>query len=298
MLGRNALLASWLAGARVRMLAVDLPQLDRVISFKRVFAAHKTFRFGRAATGIRGRCHRARRCLQLVDALRLLKFVRRRLDRRGLSLKLFAFNVGENFAGVALEGVRGVDLRLACMALATEGHVHVFAADHGLAVFAGGAESEAGTLFAQFADGRQLLDLLALRNQLDDLREGAAQESALQRRNNHHFPVAGRPLGKLNNVIEELALVNANNVVGAPLVTQVCKQRDGHGSLLLAGVGADCEVCAVALVRLEFDSEDAFARNFMLVAAAEQLGGFSSEHATHDQLDATSLSLLGWQSEP
>lgn len=40
------------------------------------------------------------------------------------------------------------------MAISAEGHVHVFASNHVLAVLAGRAESEASVLLAQLANGR------------------------------------------------------------------------------------------------------------------------------------------------
>ena len=49
-----------------------------------------------------------------------------------------------------------------------------------MAVLASGAESKAGILLAELADSSQLLDLLALRNQLNYAGEGASHEGSLQ----------------------------------------------------------------------------------------------------------------------
>jgi hypothetical protein len=55
--------------------------------------------------------------------------------------------------GVPLESVLFVQVTLALVALSAKGHVHVFASDHGLGVFARRAEGKAGIDFAQFANG-------------------------------------------------------------------------------------------------------------------------------------------------
>ena len=55
------------------------------------------------------------------------------------------------------------------MALATERHVHVRAANERGAALGRGSKREAGVLLAKLAYGRQLLDLLALRDQREDL---------------------------------------------------------------------------------------------------------------------------------
>ena len=67
------------------------------------------------------------------------------------------------------------------MAGAAQRHVHVLTSDHRLTVFAGGAEGETRVLFAQLTDGIKLLNLLALGQQTENVREGASQESALKR---------------------------------------------------------------------------------------------------------------------
>ena len=51
----------------------------------------------------------------------------------------------------------------------------------------------------------------------------------------------------------------------------------------------DLEVTTIAQIRRKLNSQHAFARDVMLIAAAEQLGGFPREHAAHDQLDSTAL---------
>ena len=48
------------------------------------------------------------------------------------------------------------------MALSAEGHVHIFASNHNVTFFAGCAEGERSVLLAEFADGSQLFNLLAL----------------------------------------------------------------------------------------------------------------------------------------
>lgn len=110
------------------------------------------------------------------------------------------------------------------MALATERHVHVFAADQVCAVFAGRAEGETCGVVAQFAQRTQLLDLFALGNQLEDIVKRTPQKRSLQTRDNHHFAGVRGFFSKLHDVSEELSLVNADNVVVAPSGSQLGKQ--------------------------------------------------------------------------
>ena len=86
-----------------------------------------------------------------------------------------------------------------------------------------------------------------------------------------------------------MTFIDANNVVGTPLVTELGEPGDGPGDLLLSGVRADREVVSVAAVSAEFHLEYILASDSMLVAAAEQLGGFACEHAAHDQLNSAAL---------
>jgi hypothetical protein len=89
-----------------------------------------------------------------------------------------------------------------------------------MAVLAGRAECETGVLLAEFADGCQFLDFLALGNQVKNLWEGSTEESTLQGGDNHDFAQVGRFLRKLNDVTEKLALVNTDNVELLPLVAE------------------------------------------------------------------------------
>ena len=66
------------------------------------------------------------------------------------------------------------------MALTAQRHVHVISTNHEVAVLACGAESKAGVLLAELADSSQLLDFLALRNQLYYAWERTAHEGSLQ----------------------------------------------------------------------------------------------------------------------
>ena len=56
---------------------------------------------------------------------------------------------------------------------------------------------------------------------------------------------------------------------------------------------ANLEIVSVALVGGEFDAKDLLASDGVLVGASEQLCRFAREHATHDELDAAALPLLG-----
>ena len=95
-------------------------------------------------------------------------------------IKLFLFHVHIDDRGVANVGVVGIKLALTRMALSAEGHVHILTSDHVLIVFAGRAERITGILLAELADGGEFLDLLALGNQGQNVREGATEEGPLQ----------------------------------------------------------------------------------------------------------------------
>jgi hypothetical protein len=58
---------------------------------------------------------------------------------------------------------------------------------------------------------------------------------------------------------------------------------------MLTGMCGNLEFATVAFVSAELDSEDAFASNFVLVAASQELSGFSCEHTTHDKFNASTL---------
>jgi hypothetical protein len=70
---------------------------------------------------------------------------------------------------------------------------------------------------------------------------------------------------------------------------------DRSGRLLVAIVSANRESVAVPFVGRKFDSKHLLASDVVLVASAEELGGFTREHAAHDEFDATALPLLGRQ---
>ena len=66
------------------------------------------------------------------------------------------------------------------MTFTAQGHVHVIASNHQVAVLACGAEGKASVLLAELADSSQLLDLLAFGNQLYYAWEGTTHEGSLQ----------------------------------------------------------------------------------------------------------------------
>ena len=66
------------------------------------------------------------------------------------------------------------------MTLSAQGHVHVITTNHQVAVLARRAEGKACVLLAELADSCQLLNLLALGNQLNYAREGTTHEGSLQ----------------------------------------------------------------------------------------------------------------------
>lgn len=98
---------------------------------------------------------------------------------RLIGLKLLIFNFNIDIARVALEGVVYIHLRRALVAITAKRHVHVLTADHGLHVLTGCAEREARILLAQLANRSQFFNLLTLRNEVENVREGASQECAL-----------------------------------------------------------------------------------------------------------------------
>ena len=60
------------------------------------------------------------------------------------------------------------------MAFSAQRHVHIFSTYHSLAVLAGCPECEACVLFAELADGSQLLYFFALGDDFEDCREGTS----------------------------------------------------------------------------------------------------------------------------
>ena len=155
------------------------------------------------------------------------------------------------------------------MALTAERHVHVGASDHALALLGGSAERERGVLLAEFADGRQLLDLLAQGNQLVDCLPGAAVKCALQRRDDHDLPRVGCLFRKLHQVAEKLALVNADDIELHPRVAQLRQILNGNRFPELPAVGGDHVGFTVAGVGGELDLEDFLASDFVLLNAAQ-----------------------------
>ena len=145
------------------------------------------------------------------------------------------------------------------MALSAERHVHVLTPNHVLIFFAGRAERKAGVLLAELTYGSQLGDFFALGDQIEDAREGPAKERALQTRDHDDFASIRCHLRKLDYVGEELALVDANDIVRPPRVAKLRKCVDWGRLLLLATVCADTEVVTVAEVSGKFDSEDLLA---------------------------------------
>ena len=119
------------------------------------------------------------------------------------------------------------------MALATERHVHVRAANERGAALGRGSKGEAGVLLAKLAYGRQLLDLLALRDQREDVLEATPQERALKGSDDYDFLLVGRHFGELDDVSEELAYVEADHDELAPVVSQVVHQTRRRDRLLL-----------------------------------------------------------------
>jgi len=67
------------------------------------------------------------------------------------------------------------------VAVTAKRHVHFSASNHRLYVLASCAEGEARAILAQLTNGSQLLNLLALGNQAQNVREGASMERALER---------------------------------------------------------------------------------------------------------------------
>lgn len=134
------------------------------------------------------------------------------------------------------------------MAFATDGHVFISSSEEALVFFIGGTEGEAGALFAQLADGGQLLDFLAFGDELYDRLERPSQESTAQGADDHDLAIVGAFLGKLDYVGEELALVNANHIIVLPDVAKVAKFEHGGGSSLLALMGNDLTLLTVTLI--------------------------------------------------
>lgn len=86
-----------------------------------------------------------------------------------------------------------------------------------------------------------------------------------------------------------MSLINPNHVVIEPFVPEVSQRVDRFGGLLHARMGADLEVVAVASISRELHTKDTLASDVVLVAPSKKLGGLASEHAAHDELNASSL---------
>ena len=150
-----------------------------------------------------------------------------------LMLLLLNFFINLYELRVACEGVVLVKFGFAGVALATERHVHVSTANQRGAALGRGSRREAGVLLAKLAYGRQLLDLLALRDQREDVLEATPQERALKGSDDYDFLLVGRHFGELDDVSEELAFVDADDVKLAPVVSEVVHETRRRDRLLL-----------------------------------------------------------------
>lgn len=86
------------------------------------------------------------------------------------------------------------------IAFTAERHVHVGTANKLLRRPLAGAERVVGVRRANLADGRQLLDLLAERNQLQDVLPAFLLVCAIERRQNDNLASVRCRLGKFNNL--------------------------------------------------------------------------------------------------
>lgn len=80
--------------------------------------------------------------------------------------EVLELNLSVDDGGVAIKGCLRSDVALDVVAFATDGHVFISSSEEALVFFIGGTEGETGALFAQLADGGQLLDFLALGDEL------------------------------------------------------------------------------------------------------------------------------------
>jgi hypothetical protein len=118
---------------------------------------------------------------------------------------------------------------LACMAVSTQGHVHICTSNRLLATFVSGSKRKRCWYFAQFADRRDFLYFLAQRNQLYYVLPGSSVECALQRRNDYDFLGIGCSLRKLNQIAEKLPLVNSNHIKLSPSIADFAESSDWNG---------------------------------------------------------------------
>lgn len=111
----------------------------------------------------------------------------------------------------------------------------------------------------------------------------------MQRRNDHNLATVSGFFRKLDDVFEELPLIDTDHISVDPFVSKVSERSDWFGGMLQTRMSANLEVVPVASVRRELHTKDILACNLVLVAPSEKLGRLSSEHAAHDELDASSL---------
>lgn len=194
-------------------------------------------------------------------------------------------------ARVALERVGCVELRVARVALSAEGHVHVLSANHCHARLARRAESKTCIGSTLLADCSELLDFLAFGHECEHLRERTPHESPLQRGDDHDFARVGGFFREFDEVFEELALVDGDDLAILPLfVVNVGQLGRGLGQLFETRVRADHpQILTVALVRRKLYPEHCLARLYLFVAPAKQLCRLASEHASDDQLNSATL---------
>jgi len=153
-----------------------------------------------------------------------------------LILLLLNFFINSYELRVACEGVVFVKFGFAGVALATQRHVHVSAANQRGTALRRCSKCEAGVLLAKLAYGRQLLDLLALRDQREDVLEAAAQERALKGSDDYDFLLVGRHFSELDDVSEKLAFVDADDVKLAPVVSEVADETSRRDRFFLHAV--------------------------------------------------------------
>ena len=94
----------------------------------------------------------------------------------------------------------------------------------------------------------------------------------------YNLAIVSTLLCKLDDIWEELAFINANDIVLFPLVTQASKGGDCSSIPRVAIVSSDLTLVAVPLVCLEFNGEDAFAGYLMLANSTEHLCRLASKH--------------------
>ena len=93
--------------------------------------------------------------------------------------------------GVSDKGVGGIELRLSCMALSAEGHVHCAVANELQLLGLVNTEGEARVGGALLADRLELLDFLGSRDELQDVLEAVSFEGSVKGRNYDNFSNVG-----------------------------------------------------------------------------------------------------------